>query len=212
MNPGRLCAIFVLVLFCAVASSDASENTDAKWALHFAGDHNPQDNTCALHLDDCSDGTMVTRGPGGVGRYDIFVVAIEVSGISATRYGLCCEGSFFFYGWTSCSVLEIPEAGWPGCGTGNAQTWSFEQPGPHVTAGVLDVYVYGTSRLATCTDPRTGTGEWCDGSSPSPICNTISDSRYFGSVGFGQAGYNPCGLKGNGEETTWGRLKSMYRK
>jgi hypothetical protein len=205
--------IAVTALLCAASASDGSGNSDAKWGLHFAGIHDAQANNCSFRLTDCSDASLVTESPGQPGHYDVYVIALDVSAVAGTRYGICCEGSFFFYGWTSCSDFEIPTTGWPASGEGNAQVWNYERSGPHVTIGILDIYAYTTSTLlSACVDPRTGMGQWCDGASPSPVCDEMTDSQYFGSVGFGTQGYNPCGYGGSGEETSWGRLKTIYRK
>jgi hypothetical protein len=112
--------------------------------------------------------------------------------------------------WTKCSDFEIPTAGWPEIGEANAQTWSSEQPGPHVTIGTLDVYVYGTSELLACVDPRVGFAEFCDGSEPSPPCNKKTQKEFFGSVAFGGYGYNPCWWD-SAEEESWGVIKAMYK-
>lgn len=187
-------------------------NSDGKWGLHFAGPHDAGKNNCAFALTDCSEGLPATDGPSGRGRYDVFVLALDVDAVAGTRYGLCCEGSFYFYGWTSCSDFDVTTAGWPACGGGSSQTWGFEQRGPNVTIGVLDIYVYGASVLEACVDSRTGFAEWCDGSSPSPVCDRVTDSGFFGAVGFGRPGYNPCDFGGAAEKTSWGRLKSFYRE
>jgi hypothetical protein len=211
----RLSLVLISVLalsFCMPACLQAYGNEDAKWGFHFAGEHDPQSRGCSFILTDCSDFSLVTEAPGGSGRYDIYVIALDVAAIAGTRYGMCCDGSFYFYGWTPCSDLELPTAGWPDCGEGIVQAWSAERFGPHVTIGVLDVYAYSTSnQLGACVDPRTGLGEWCDASSPAPVCDQTDDPSHFGSVGFGTKGYNPCG-SGSGEATSWGRLKTVYRQ
>lgn len=183
-------------------------NGDGKWVLHFAGQHDSKANTCAFQIEDGEQ--VVVEGPSGPGRYDVYVVAVEVDRIAGTRCGLSCDGQFQFYGWTSCSDFEIPTAGWPGCGEGIAQTWVNEQQGPYVTVGVLDVYVYGIGLLRTATDPRVNAAEWCDGSAPQPICYQTADQDAFGSIGFGQAGYNPIS-EVSMQKTTWGAVKAMYR-
>jgi hypothetical protein len=172
--------------------SGISPNSDGKWALHYAGPHNTKANTCSLTVTRCED--VVVNAPSTPGRYDVYVLAVDVDAIAGTRYGLSCDGSFFFYGWTKCSDLEIPTAGWPGCDEGNAQTWTVERPGPHVTVGILDVYVYGTSSLSSAPDPRKGFAEWCDGSSPEPVCYRTSASEAFSTLGFGIAGVIHCEL------------------
>jgi hypothetical protein len=166
-------------------------NGQGKWVLHFAGPHNAKANTCSYSIVDCMD--IDADAPAGTGRYDVYVIAVDVDRIAGTRYGLSCDGSFFFYGWTKCSDLEIPSSDWPGCGEANAQTWSLERTGPHVTVGILDVYTYGDARsLSIDVDSRVGFAEWCDGSQPHPQCKETTNPDVFGSVGFGVPGYNPC--------------------
>jgi hypothetical protein len=165
-------------------------NSSGKWALHYAGPHNAKGNTCNFSISDCED--VIVNAPGGTGRYDVYVLAVDVDAVAGTRYGLSCGGSFFFYGWTPCSDLEIPTASWPGCDEGNAQTWVTEQAGPHVTVGILDVYVYATSSLSTAPDPRVGFAEWCDGTVPEPICYPTTDPNAFSNIGFGLPGILYC--------------------
>jgi hypothetical protein len=119
-------------------------------------------------------------------------MAVDVDAIAGTRYGLTCDGSFFFYGWTKCTDLEIPTTNWPGCDEGNAQVWSVEQAGPHVAVGILDVYIYGSSWLGTYHDPRVGFAEWCDGSTPEPLCHQTTTPEAFSRVGFGVPGVLYC--------------------
>lgn len=207
----KLIVLFACVaLLCgAFATADAVPNANAKWAMHYAGVHNSKTNTCDFTVVDCSD--IVTLAPSALGRYDIYIVAVDVVGITATRYGICCAGPFYFYGWTSCSDLELPTTGWPACNEGNAQTWGIEQPGPHVTCGILDVYHYGgVAVLKVCEDPRVGFAEFCDGTEPNPICYKTTDIAAFGCVGFNCEAYNPCS-EVPVENTSWGKLKSIYR-
>ena len=206
-------------LLCGVLCTTAGgrSNSEGGWQLHFAGEHNERTNTCALQVADCEApprGDVVVDAPGEPGRYDVYILALNVDQIAGTRYGLCCEGSFYFYGWTACCDLELPSSGWPGSGSGNAQTWGQQRVGPHVTLGILDVYTYGAGRMCVCSDPRVDFAEFCDGSFPVPQCNTTTDSDAFGCVGFGKPGYSSCGWKsgGKGERTTWGRLKATFRE
>lgn len=194
-----------------VAGADAAPNLSGKWALHIEGEHDAKLNTCGLIIQDCIT-QVQTTAPAGPGRFDVYVLAIDVYGIAGTRYGICSDDSFYFYGWTKCSVFEIPTPGWPGTGEGNAQTWSSEIPGPHVTVGILDVYVYpGVSRLELCVDPRVGFAEFCDGSQSSPLCNQHTSPAVFGSVGFGRLGYNTCDSPPVPvENRSWGAVKALY--
>ena len=211
---------FLAVAFLCVMVADANacyKHGNSKWALHYAGEHNAKVNTCAYLVTDCTPpaGQVVETGPMGPGRFDVYVLALDTNGIAGTRYGLWCEPEFmfWFYGWTSCSDLELPSAGWPGCNAGNAQTFGVEQPPGHVTLGILDVYVYpGMAHLKTGNDPRVGFAEWCDGASPEPWCCVIDYNVYpnaFGYVGFGCPGYNPCGVIAT-EKTSWGAVKAIY--
>ena len=98
--------------------------------------------------------------------------------------------------------------------------WGAEVAGPHVTVGILDVYIYGTSVcMCVCADPRVGFAEFCDGTEPSPICvNTgpgggmPGGSGHFGCVEFNASGcgYNPCSIVPV-EQRSWGSVKSLYR-
>ena len=210
-----LFAVLSVAFLCVmVTGANAADNGQAKWALHFAGEHNAKTNTCAFHVADCIV-EIVEMGPPGPGRFDVYLLALDTGGLAGSRYGICCpEGSFYFYGWTSCSDLELPSAGWPACGEGNAQTWGLQQPAGHVTMGIFDVYVYaGTGMMCVCDDPRVGFAEWCDGTSPEPICKvrtTALTPAAFGCVGFGIPGYNPCDIVAT-EKTSWGAVKSLYR-
>jgi hypothetical protein len=212
MKKALLVALgFAFICFMA-ADAHAIKNDAGKWALHDAGPHNSKANTCGLAIGDCSTEINIVGGGGGA-RDDIYVLAIDVEGIAGTRYGLCCDGPFFFYGWTKCSDFEIPSPGWPGCGEANAQTWSAEQNGPHVTVGILDVYVYGSSAcMSICIDSRVGFAEFCDLTQPSPICFSTVSAPHFGAVEFNGSGcgYNPCGVVAT-EQKSWGAVKSIYR-
>jgi hypothetical protein len=201
-------------LFVMVADANACyKHGNNKWALHYAGNHDAKTNTCALAVTDCFTQVAVD-GPAGPGRFDVYVLALDTNGIAGTRYGICGDDGFYFYGWTKCSDFEIPTPGWPGIDEGNAQTWSLEKPAGHTVIGILDVYVYpGSYVLSTCDDPRKGFAEWCDGASPEPWCCQVPYATYpaaFGYVGFGVAGYNPCGIIGT-EKSSWGAVKSLYR-
>ncbi len=201
------------VLAVAVAG-DARANPiyDKTWGLHYAGPHNSQGNDCGFSIQNCNDtpwGDVSVNAPSGPGRYDVYVLGLNLTtSVKSTKYGLCCEGPFYFYGWTSCSDVQTPTSGWPGSDEGIYQSWYFAQTDPHLTMGILDVFVYaGTSEMCTCEHPSYGYAEWCDGSSN---CNQLTHPGMFGCVGFGKDGYNPC--TGTPlDKSTWGRLKSLYR-
>jgi hypothetical protein len=169
------------------------DNNAGKWALHYAGPHSTG-NDCSNHgLSGCGD--LVVDAPSGPGRYDIYVVAIDVGVVKETRFGLRSDiCPLVFYSWTPCDTpYEKPSSGWPGCGESNQMIWSTPQCGPFKVLGVLDVYSYGGSTLGTDIDQRVGYAEWCDDGVP-PRRITITNEDKFGWIGFGEAGYNPCGL------------------
>jgi hypothetical protein len=154
---------------------------------------------------------LEVEAPAGPGRFDIYVIATDVVAIAQTRFGLSCNSSdFLFYGWTSCADTESPGSGWPGCGEGITLGWASEQAGPHVTLGIVDVYAYGTSQVCSGPDPLIGEAEFCDGTSPEPICVGLSDTWRFGCVGFGEPGYRSCPPPLPHSESTWGIIKSLY--
>jgi hypothetical protein len=188
-----------------------------KWALHFAGEHDAKVNTCEYVMTNCFT-ELVDQGPCGPGRFDVYILALDVIRIAGTRYGICCDpptGCFWFYGWTNCADFEIATPGWPGCDEGNAQTWSYGLGPGHITLGILDVYVYPGCGccLCVCDDPRKGFAEWCDDAAPEPWCCVIDKDVYpaaFGCVCFGIPGYNPCGIIAT-QESSWGAVKAIYR-
>ena len=213
-------------LLAGVLSGAASANSTARiqfqysrFGLHYAGPHSSKANTCDIDFDtfQCgSPGASDYRvdATGGAGRYDIYVVALCVDGdLAGARYGICCSGQFYFYGWSRCSDLELPTSGWPDCGEANAQTWTTQQSGSHVVMGILDVYAYGeVGSLGLCPDQRVGYAEYCDGATPSPHCRQLSQESEFSVVGFGVPGYDacpcyPCPV----QATTWGSVKSLYQ-
>jgi hypothetical protein len=210
-----VCVLAVLIALCSAGTcAYATPNQGASWALHYAGNHDAKVNTCSFTVDSCmpSGGEIVVDAPAGVGRYDIYIVALQTHGIAGTQYGICCDGHFYFYGWTKCSVLEISTAGWPGCGEGNSQTWTTQQPQGNVTVGILDVYVYGSpSSISACVHPEKGYAQWCDGTQPNPVCLNVTEPQYFGTVAFGGIGYNSC-IWDYVESHTWGEIKALYKE
>lgn len=173
--------------------SGIPDNNAGKWALHYAGPHSTSNNCLNHGLTGCGD--LVVDAPSGPGRYDIYVVAIDVGIVKETRFGLKSDiCPMVFYSWTPCDTpYETPSSGWPDCGESNHMSWSTPQCGPFKVLGVLDVYTYGGSILGTDIDQRVGYAEWCDDGVP-PRRITITNEDKFGWIGFGEPGYNPCGL------------------
>jgi len=203
-----------IFLFCALilipcGAAGAAKNGNGVWTLHYAGSHNSEANTCGFIVTDCT-GQIDVNAPPGPGRYDLYILATDVVGISQTSFGLTCTGDVLFDGWTACSDAEIPGVGWPGCGAGVTLSWTSEQPGPNVTLGILDLYVYGVTSVCSGPDPRLGDAEFCDGSTPEPICVRMNDVYRYGCVGFGQPGYQSCPGPLPPDQVTWGLIKSLY--
>jgi hypothetical protein len=221
MSMRALLRIVVGGMLVAVAASaitlsaGANPILDMDWALHYAGPHDSQTNTCEFTVEVCLDaprGDLEVTAPSSPGRCDVYVLGINLTmRVASARYGICCDGPVVFYGWTSCSDFETPTPGWPGSGEGNAQTWLTEQESFHLTMGVLDLYVYGGPlQICACPDPRTGYAEWCNGEDPTPQCIQVSHPAFLGCLGFGEPGYNPCQYTAT-EGTSWGALKSLFR-
>lgn len=212
---GGLMKQLILCLTCSLSllmcgEASAVKNENAAWTLHYAGSHDAGNNTCDLAMTDCV-GQINTNAPAGPGRYDVYVIATDVVGIAQTRFGLACAGNFSFYGWTSCAETQIPDPGWPGCSYGVTLGWASEQPGPHVTLGILDLYVDGAGTVCSGGYPSLGEAEFCDGSIPNPICARIDNVISFGCVGFGTGGgYSPCPRPLPPDRVTWGLIKSLY--
>lgn len=203
-----------LSLICALAliplgTADALKNGNGVWTLHYAGPHDAGSSTCGLVVTDCT-GQIDVHAPAGPGRYDVYVIATDVVGIGRTSFGLTCTAGVLFNGWTGCSDAEIAGSGWPGCGEGVTLSWTSEQPGPHVTLGILDLYVYGVTSICSGPDPRLGAAEFCDGSIPEPICVSKNDAYRYGCVGFGEPGYQSCPGPLPPDQVTWGLIKSLY--
>lgn len=217
-----LVAVLGVVLVCWLAGpASAAYNHNGKFGLYLAGPEGS--GTCAYVMGDCIGAVSHVNNGLAPGRWDLYLMAVDVSGIAGVRYGLTCNitsGGLYFYGWTACSDFEIQDPSpWPVggatgnqlCGANNAQTWIGEQPGPHVTVGILDVYAYGgtVARLCVGPDTRVGFAEMCDGSEPAPLCNHVGAAGY-GCFGINRLGYNPCDVVPV-EQRSWGAVKSLYR-
>ena len=128
----------VVVLYLTVADAGASRNSQGAWTLHYAGHHNPGENTCGFEVTDCM-AQLEVDAPSTPGRYDIYVIATNVEALASTRFGIECDGSFVFYGWTSCADSEVHTEGWPGCGEGGATAFKEEGAGAvdHVWRAVV---------------------------------------------------------------------------
>jgi hypothetical protein len=209
----RLAVLLCGVFLFSTATVAAANPVVSSWGLHWAGAHNPAANTCDFSVTDCATnpkGELVVSVPVTSGRYDVYVMILQTGGVKATSFGVCCEGPVDILGWTNCSDVESPSAGWPGCGEGDSLGWAVHQSG-NVTLGILDVEVYGSSaKLCVCPDPRLGYAEMCYGPGPELFCDRQTAAFVFGCLGFGMEGYNSCDSV-SAERSTWGLMKALYR-
>ena len=201
------------VSLCLIATVADANPIASSWGLHWAGAHNPAANTCDFHVTDCATnprGELVVSVPATPGRYDVYVMVLQIGGLKQTSFGICCEGPVDIVGWTNCSDFEYPSAGWPGCGEGDSLSWAVNQSG-NVTLGILDVEVYGgPAKLCVCPDPRLGYAEMCYEGASEIYCDRHTAAFFFGCLGFGMVGYNPCDTV-PANRSTWGLLKALYR-
>jgi hypothetical protein len=210
-------SVLLPIAFSGAIAPPAGANPipDMAWAVHYAGPHDSESNTCGFTVENCLNaprGDLVVTAPPDAGRYDVYLLGVNLTmHVASTRYGIYCDGPVVFKGWTSCSDYETPTSGWPGSGEGNFQTWAVEQESFHLVLGILDLYVYG-GELEICTgaDPRIAMAQWCDGASPTPYCVHNEHPAFHGCLAFGKEGYNPCDFAAT-DETTWGLIKSLFR-
>ena len=64
-----LFVVLSMAFLCVmIADANAGPNGQAKWALHYAGEHNSKINTCALVVGDCIV-EVNENAPPGPGRF-----------------------------------------------------------------------------------------------------------------------------------------------
>jgi hypothetical protein len=109
----------------------------------------------------------------GFGDYD-------PSAISVFDHGLCNDG-----------YLSLPTDGWPGPNEGVALLFLPYKRQKIVEVAWFAAYVYAPGVLPLGPDPVTHTAAFSDAGSPT-VTDYLEDYQ-LGVLGFGQAGYNPCG-------------------
>jgi hypothetical protein len=215
-----LLVTLIAVFSLTATSAWAVRNGNAKWVFN-AVPHVKGATCPSTEPTDCGSFSY-DQLPTPAG-YDLYIVLVDIGqDVGSCRYGICCEpktgAEVYLSAWTKCSPGEYPTPGptppaWFSCGAGNLQTWGLLQnaaDGPHITLGFIYIYPYVNYQISTCADPRVDFAEVCDGTAPDPICSTFTEASRFGTVGFGMAGYNPCGISST-TETTWGQIKSLYQ-
>lgn len=206
--------LFVGLFLCLIVAPTGANPIASSWGLHWAGPHNPAANTCALNVTNCvtsPQGELMIDAPEGPGQYDVYVLLMLTGGLKQTSFGICCDGSIEILGWTSCADFDTSSAGWPGCGEGNTVSWATQRTDFNVTLGIVEVKVNDTpAQLCICPDPRFGYAEWCDQWGPDLACQRETNPFFFGCIGFGSEGYNPCDVVPV-EAGSWGAIKALYR-
>jgi hypothetical protein len=196
--------------------------------------------TAGLSDADCLDytvdvpvgGSDVWVTVGQLGLVGITGVSFGVDYVGASGSGIdpnyvsfeyCGDG--YVYGN---SADGNPDHEFPWQGGGVRITWSTCQNTPfpsgvQCTVGMLYVYAYDaqTLRLTSNNNLATGVPELavtkCGGGTTDLIAvlepyGIVNGDAALGKVGFGNGqGYNPCGVVPTAE-TTWGQLKSLYKK
>jgi hypothetical protein len=194
-------AAVCLALMAWTVSAGSAPNWCGKWALHYAGPHDVENNTCDLAVTSC--GGVVVNAPAGPGYFDIYVLAMDVVEVKSTRFGLYGDGQFYFYqsgsseyedAWRTCGDMQIRTHGWPGCGEGVAVTWTDPQIGSSFVIGVFSVYAYGMGAIWTGPDPSAGIAQWCDGTMPEPRCDQFEGNSYTGCYPWGVISFGGYGI------------------
>ena len=68
MTKRALLLVAIMAFMCLpVSEACAKKNSNAKWALSFAGSHNPSVNNCTHCIGDCYC-EVIVDGPGSAGR------------------------------------------------------------------------------------------------------------------------------------------------
>jgi len=100
------------------------------------------------------------------------------------------ESAVSFVDWGPCgdSPLEIPTEGWPGPNSGTAIAWSDCRSGRVIPVYAFSCYVYGAVTIPLGPNPTRG-DRMFEGCAEPTVLDSIA---YFGTMGFGMTGNNPC--------------------
>ena len=124
---------------------------------------------------------------------------IDYAGVQVQAWGLCTGGA------------EIPEAGWPAAGTGNAATWAggcYNPPAGNARVGFFTVGDGAAGTIGVIPDPRINDTQYTD-------CATNLFSTCAGNLGSADLAGGTTPLCSNNcgtpvEEASWGRIKGMF--
>jgi hypothetical protein len=139
-------------------------------------------------------------------------------GIGGLQFGIEYDPAFALGAWTVCTGgSEIPDAGWPASGTGNAITWAggcypeAGAPDGSTKVGFFSVSSEADATLRLTADPRIGMALAAD-CSPT-VVELCEDQLGSGSAIEGGRSQNTCGQLCDAtpaREVTWGAIKAHY--
>ena len=180
--------------------------------------------------------TKASADPSGA-RYNVYVVGVPQNdgyaswGLAGIEFGIDYHGgkpnsgALVVHSWTSCSDLEWSGDNWPASGTGNMLTWVNPencQVDQLVPVGYFTVSAYAPSSMALIPHPISAAMKIanCDGAER-VLENHVKPARVgWVSMGGGTRGNSslgcnpllePCEIGTVPvENTTWGRVKSLY--
>lgn len=205
--------------------------------LHIADATHGQD-TCERGPTGIEDiVTMADAGEEGP-RYYVYLLMSpggEENGLAGLQAGIEYhrsggppdEDPLQVFEWGRCSDLEFPQDHWPASGTGNTLTWLAPencQFGGLVTAGYFYVAAYASAVMGVTPFPTTGKIKvaTCTAVELLPDQTLAPDQVGWVSMGRGEVGTDadgcnpaitPCSyVPVPVQRTTWGRMKSMYRR
>ena len=159
----------------------------------------------------CAD---LTSDPQPAGAF-VWVVYSHLNGwgngVSGAQFGIDYDAAV--QAWALCTGgAEIPEAGWPGAGTGNAVTWVGGCYNPVAGNARVGFFTVGapsdTGSMAVIPDPRINDTQYTD-------CDTNLFSTCAQNLGAADLASGTVPLCENNcgtpvEEKSWGAIKGMF--
>jgi hypothetical protein len=133
------------------------------------------------------------------------------NGIGGVQFGIVYDAGVT--GWTLCTGgQEVPEAGWPESGTGNACTWSggcYNPAAGNAMVGFFALSDGANGSMAITVDPRTGEANYSD-------CEPVGYEFCSENLGYDEDFSDgtlpmcedcpPTPVK----DASWGQIKSLY--
>jgi len=187
-------------------------------------------------LSSCN-GAITSHGitpPGGTG-FNIYLLVANPDSANGTsiagfQVGITYQGGLAsgdvdgigldLFGWTLCATLEFqqPSPPWPKPGGGNLITWDADnncQRRDYAIAGYFYAAAYGDDRLTLIKRPIDNVVKVADCTAAENLNMVPEDLGYADFNVAGTGGCNPCNELCHGTPTvptTWGKIKSNYKK